>query len=128
MCAYDKNDMMDMQDMIRDRDDEEETMRDRAERRDQELRYYRMDEEREDEIGRETSILLAQCTDIELAEKYVDDHIPNTYRMAAEFFNLAALYHDDTAQLGFLVRNIVNNRLRKSATFIVNERNKNNKD
>lgn len=122
MTAYNTEDAFDLQDMIRDADAEQETLRDRAELRNPELRYDRLGEERETEIDREVGLLRLQCTDLQRAEDYVANYIADTYRFGAQVVRLAALYQEDTATLGLLVSNIVRNRWREDAAFMVDER------
>lgn len=112
MSAYDMNDPMDVADLRRDRE----------ERRNPELCYERLGEEREVEIDREVGLLRLQCTDLDRAEDYVANYIADTYRFGAQIVRLAALYQEDTATLGLLVSNIIKNRWREDATFMVDER------
>lgn len=105
-----------------DLNDEKETLRDRRGQINPEMRDARLMEEREEAIEQEVDILYTKCTDIELAEKYLDEHVGNPYKLAAQFFNLTVLCGDNTAQLGLLMKTIVENRLRRTAEFIVDER------
>lgn len=102
--------------------DEQETLRDRLERRHPELRYDRLEDERDVEIDREIGLLRMQCTDLPRAADYVAHYIADTSRFGAQIVRLVALYQEDTATLGMLVSNIVRNRWREDAAHIVDER------
>lgn len=77
----------------------------------------RAERERQASIEWDIRTTRVLCTDVNLAEKWVCDWIADPTRVTAEIMRLVALYGDDEAELGGLIKRYVENHWRDVATF-----------